>query len=262
MQEFNPGARPAVPIAGRSGVSPIGTTSPNTGAAGNTGSSYASGAFASGVNIQGTATAYTVQDTDYQGLILFNTAAAVTVTLNYAVGDNFTTTILNIGSGKITLLPNYPPADPGSALYTVNGGVSLTLASGSGCVVAFADRLWYAYVGTTIIPSGVLTATRGGTILNPSVAINVIVWYAAYACTVTHVLGYVSGATGSVINARRNGTLSLLVSNLTLGSADTWMDGGAVQNAAISIGDKLEIMVISVSGAPTEIAVEIQCTIP
>lgn len=152
MQEFNPGARPAVPIAGRSGVSPIGTTSPNTGAAGNTGSSYASGAFASGVNIQGTATAYTVQDTDYQGLILFNTAAAVTVTLNYAVGDNFTTTILNIGSGKITLLPNYPPADPGSALYTVNGGVSLTLASGSGCVVAFADRLWYAYVGATFIP--------------------------------------------------------------------------------------------------------------
>ena len=70
------------------------------------------------------------------------------------------------------------------------------------------------------------------------------------------------GATGSVINAQKNGSLPLLVSDLTLGSAGTWTDGGAVQNTAVSVGDKLEIMVISVSGTPTELAVEIQLTRP
>ena len=104
--------------------------------------------------------------------------------------------------------------------------------------------------------------TRGGTILNPSAPINVIIWYAPFACTVTNVLGYVVGATGSVINAQKNGSLPLLVSDLTLGSAGTWTDGGAVQNTAVSVGDKLEIMVISVSGTPTELAVEIQLTRP
>ena len=139
-------------IAGRGGSSPIGTTSPNTGGAGNTASSYGIGAFASGVNIQGDATDYVVQATDYQGLIVFDTGSPVAVTLNYAVGSNFTTTILNIGSGAITLTPIAPPPDSVSPLYTVNGATSLTLPSGAGCIVAFAASLWYAYVGATFIP--------------------------------------------------------------------------------------------------------------
>jgi len=142
---------PAV-IAGRPGVSPIGTANPNTGSVANTQSSFALGAFASGINVQGSATAYTLQNTDYQGLILFDTSSAVAVTLNYAVGDNFTATILNIGSGAITLTPIAPPPDTVSPLYTVNGSSSLTLPSGAGCIVAFAQRQWYAYVGATFIP--------------------------------------------------------------------------------------------------------------
>jgi hypothetical protein len=149
-----------VPIAGRTPVpSPIGTTSPNTGAAANTQSSYSPGAFTSGVNVQGTATAYTLQLTDYQGLILFNTASAVTVTLNYACGGNFTATILNIGAGAITLTPIAPPPESVSPLYLVNGASSLTLASKAGCIVAFAQRQWYAYVGTTFIPTLPMTFT-------------------------------------------------------------------------------------------------------
>ena len=146
------GPPPPPPIAGRGGSSPIGTTSPNSGSMANTNSAYAPGAFTSGVNVQGSATAYTIQNTDYQGLVLFNTSSALTVTLHYALGENFATTILNIGSGKITLLPDIPPADSGSTLYTVNGSSSLTLPSGAGCIVAFAQRLWYAYVGATFIP--------------------------------------------------------------------------------------------------------------
>jgi hypothetical protein len=147
-----PTEEPAVTIAGRGGTSPIGTSSPNTGASANTNSAYAAGGFASGVNVQGTTTSYVIQNTDYQGLVLFTTSSAVAVTLHYALGENFTTTILNTGTGAITLTPDIPPADSGTTLYTVNGATSLTLASGAGCVVAFAQRLWYAYVGATFIP--------------------------------------------------------------------------------------------------------------
>lgn len=141
---------PSLPSGGRSGTSPIGTSSPNSGSTGNTNSAYAPNAFTSGVNVQGAATAYTVQNTDYQGLIIFDTASAVAVALNSTLGENFTTTILNTSTGAITLTPIVPAG--GSGLYTVNGSTSLTIPSGAGCIVAFAARLWYAYVGATFIP--------------------------------------------------------------------------------------------------------------
>jgi hypothetical protein len=126
------------------GVSPIGTSSPNTGSTAATNSTYGQGAFASGINDQGAGTAYTVQNTDYQGYIQFNTASAVTITLNQAVGTNYTTTILNLGTGPITLSPN------GS--LTVNGAASLTLQPGVGAQVFFANRAWKAYSGATAFP--------------------------------------------------------------------------------------------------------------
>lgn len=130
-------------IPSRGGTSPIGTTSPNTGSTGNTNSTYAPDAFASGVNDQGAAAAYTVQDTDYQGIIIFDTASAIAITLNQAVGVNFQTTILNLSTGAITLTP-----DGG---LTVNGASTLALASGQGVQVFFADGAWLAYAGSTII---------------------------------------------------------------------------------------------------------------
>lgn len=137
--------------ASRTGVSPIGTVSPNTGSTAATNSTYGQGAFASGINIQGAATAYTVQNTDYQGIIEFNGAAAITVTLNQGVGTNFATTILNLGSGAITLTPN------GSLL--VNGAASITLQPGVGVQVFFANRQWTAFAGATSVP--VVPATTG-----------------------------------------------------------------------------------------------------
>ncbi len=134
---------PPVVIPSRSGTSPIGTTSPNSGSTGATDSTYAPGAFTSGVNSQGSATAYTLNNTDYQGIIIFNTSSAVTVTLNQGVGTNFSSTILNLGTGAITLSPN------GSLL--VNGASSLALGSGQGVQVFFANRAWLAYAGSTII---------------------------------------------------------------------------------------------------------------
>lgn len=130
-------------IPSRSGTSPIGTTSPNTGATAATNSTYAQGAFASGIAEQAT-TAYTVQNTDYQGIIIFDTSSAIAVTLNQAVAPNFTCTILNLSTGQITLTPN--------GGLTVNGSASLTLQPGVGCQVFFANRSWLAYSGATSFP--------------------------------------------------------------------------------------------------------------
>lgn len=103
--------------------------------------------------------------------------------------------------------------------------------------------------------------SRGGTILSPSEAINVIVWRAPFACTVTNVRGYRVGGTGATINARLNGASNHLAAALSLTNADEWMDGGAVQNAAYAEGDKLEIMIVSVTGSPTQVAVQVDFTI-
>ena len=126
----------------RNGMSPIGTSSPNSSATAATNSTYGQGAFTSGISEPGTTT-YTLNNTDYQGIVIFNTASAITVTLNQAVQTNFTATILNLGTGAITLTPN------GS--LTVNGSSSLTLGSGQGVQVFFANRAWLAYAGSTVI---------------------------------------------------------------------------------------------------------------
>lgn len=103
-------------------------------------------------------------------------------------------------------------------------------------------------------------APRGGTVLNPTIAQNVIVWYAPYTATVMNVRGYMVGGvlTGTFINARKNGTDDHLASNLELTSFDTWIDGGAVQNAGYLVGDKMEIMIAGVSAPrPDQVAIQI-----
>ena len=111
-------------------------------------------------------------------------------------------------------------------------------------------------------PTNMFTPSRGGTVLSPTGAINVIVWRAPYPCTVTNVRGYRVGGTGATINARRNGSSNHLSSDLSLSSADTWTDGGSVQNTAYAAGDKLEIMVASVTGSPTQVAIQVDFTRP
>lgn len=113
--------------------------------------------------------------------------------------------------------------------------------------------------------SGSVTATaaagatfnRGGTILLPSDGTNIIVWNASFACTVLAVKGYRSGGTGATVNAQKNGASTHLATNLSLTSANTWMDGGTVQNTAYAINDKLEIMVVTATGSPTQVAVQV-----
>lgn len=101
--------------------------------------------------------------------------------------------------------------------------------------------------------------SRGATVLNPAVQ-NTIVWRAPFSCTVTNVRGYRVGGTGATINARRNGVSNHLAAAVSLAAADTWVDGGAVANTAYVAGDKLEIMVVTITGVPTQIAVQVDYT--
>lgn len=102
----------------------------------------------------------------------------------------------------------------------------------------------------------------GGVILDPTGARDVMVWRAPFACTVTNVRGHRKGGTGATVNARRNQTSDHLASALSLTTADAWADGGAVQNTAYAAGDDLEIRLASITGAVTEIAIQVDFTRP
>ena len=108
--------------------------------------------------------------------------------------------------------------------------------------------------------------TKGGNIMNsagiPNAALNAIIWTAPFACTVTNVKGYRVSGTGAVINARKNGSLTHIVANISLTSADTWMDGGAAQNTAYAVNDKLEIMIVSTAGTVTQLGIQVNFTQP
>lgn len=102
--------------------------------------------------------------------------------------------------------------------------------------------------------------TVGGVFLDPTAARNVMVWRAPYACTVTNVRGHRKGGTGATINARKNQASNHLASALSLVTADAWADGGAVQNATLAAGDDIEIMLVTVTGAVTEISIQVDLT--
>lgn len=84
-----------------------------------------------------------------------------------------------------------------------------------------------------------------------------MVWRAPFPCVVTNVRGHRKGGTGATVNARINQTSNHLSSALSLATADAWADGGAVQNATYVAGDDLEIMLVSITGAVTEIAIQV-----
>lgn len=143
-------------------------------------------------------------------------------------------------------------SDHNHALRTTSGPTDLTIA-------AITDGQILKRSGTTIVGETRIIS-RGGTILSPTNGLNVIVWRAPFACTVTNVRGYRVGGTGATINARRNGSSNHLSSALSVSSADTWTDGGAVQNTIYAAGDKLEIMIVTTAGSPTQVAVQVDFT--
>ena len=98
---------------------------------------------------------------------------------------------------------------------------------------------------------------RPGVFISPTGAAAVVAWRAPYPCIVVNVRGFRSGGTGATVNAQRNGTATHLAADLSLTSADVWMDGGAVQNAAYVVGDSFELLLQGVAGVPDFVVIQV-----
>ena len=109
--------------------------------------------------------------------------------------------------------------------------------------------------------------SRGATILFPD-PITVIVWRAPFACTATAVRGYrVGGNSANKINAVRGrgspaSFVDLLPNDKGLTQADEWNTVNNLQNADFIEGDQLLISIRDVSGAPDQVAVQVDFTRP
>jgi hypothetical protein len=109
--------------------------------------------------------------------------------------------------------------------------------------------------------------TKSVTLVSPSGTINVASWRAPFSCTVVAVRGYRVGGTSADVNARRNGSDEHLSADLTLSSADTWLDGeddggATLQNTAYQPGDELQWMVTALSGDPDQVIIQVDFTRP
>lgn len=116
--------------------------------------------------------------------------------------------------------------------------------------------------------SGVLTWATGtaglieskGFIFDaPSGARDMVIWRAPFACTASAVRVFTTGGTSANVNARKNGTDALLAGDLT-GNAGTMTSNTTLQNASFAAGDYLEARLISLSGSPTSVLVQVECT--
>lgn len=144
-------------------------------------------------------------------------------------------------------------AEAGFINWTEGGDIDYTVA-----VDTLTD-----YISVTEAASAhTVTIARGGSLYASaglSTGATIAVWRANVAGTVTKVYGYRVGGSGATVNAKVN-TNDLLSSNLSLTSADTWMDGGAVQNTAVAVGDTLFLVVATVAGSPNEVSVQVELT--
>jgi len=137
------------------------------------------------------------------------------------------------------------------------------IRAGSGISLSSSDT-------ATGVPQVTVTATGGlagsafsvGALLEGAPPSNGtrMVWRAPFACTVTNVRGHIDAGTNAVVNARVNQTSNFLSSDLTVGTADAWADGGSVQNTAIAAGDDIEINLVSTSGAVTQVNIQVDLT--
>lgn len=83
---------------------------------------------------------YTVQNSDYGGLITFNNAAPVAVTLNPAVQQFWFASVENLGAGLVTFTPG---------TGTVNGFASIQITTGMGGQIFYDGTNWWAFTVPT-----------------------------------------------------------------------------------------------------------------
>jgi hypothetical protein len=104
------------------------------------------------------------------------------------------------------------------------------------------------------------TRSKEKTFYNPSGitnAVNALVFQTPSAMTVVKIRARRVGGTACTINARKNGASNHLGSALSLVNADTWYSSTSINNASYAVDDWLEIMIVSVSGSPTQVQIQV-----
>lgn len=137
--------------------------------------------------------------------------------------------------------------DVDTVKFDQDDGFSLTDGGDGSVTVALSDsHVKFSKIGIWTSPTGTDDA---------------ILWRASFACTVTNVRALREGGTSADINASKTGTATEhLASDLTIASADTWADGGAVQNTTYAAGDYLVLRLKSLTGSPTRVIVQVDFT--
>ena len=108
------------------------------------------------------------------------------------------------------------------------------------------------------------TFTVGGTILNATGALTVIVWRAPFSCTVTAVHAQVDTGTTTVVNAGKGfvgGTTEFCSADITISPADAWEVGTVDQNTSLVSGDAVYLELIT-HGTETQVTIQVTLTRP
>lgn len=158
-------------------------------------------------------------------------------------------------------VPNPLPAVSGANLTALPA--TLPASSGVNLTDLNASELASGTVPDARIPVALRTIERGGNIFNPygiGAAVDLRVWRAPYACTVTAIRAKRVGGTSCAANAWKNGTSEHLASDITVGTS--WTTGGTPQNTAYSLGDELAIRLKSPVGGPTQAIIQVEFSVP
>lgn len=81
-------------------------------------------------------------------------------------------------------------------------------------------------------------------------------WRATSQCTVTAVRAYRTGGTGAAVNAKVNAN-SVLGVDLSVSNSTVWLTGTPAAPVLMNVGDTLTMVVSSVTGAPTQLSVQV-----
>lgn len=160
---------------------------------------------------------------------------------------------LALQSGTLANRPTNMDAAFGAASYGTT-----YISTDTNQVFQWNGAAWVDITASLSLPR---VPTIGGALVAPTVTVTPVIWRAPYACTVTNVRGFRDGGTGAVVNALNQGA-ALLAVNLSLVAVDVWNDGGAVQNAAVAVGNYIQLNFVSFTGNPNYVSIQVDLTRP
>src|SRR5215470_13864456 len=112
-------------------------------------------------------------------------------------------------------------------------------------------------ITTNTTVTGTDEFTKGLVIYLPTAALDVVGWITPITCSVSQVQARRNGGTAATVQVRKNASSNILVSTLSLGTADTWTDGGSVQNTSFTSGDFLEFRLLSFTGNVIYVVIQV-----